>query len=268
MAPSGEWMREFFVEKGHLFAMVLRAERDRGAKEARLIAGLLERHGVPRGSRIIELGCGTGRVAVPLAAEGYRVACLDISPDYVEEAKKYARRLGVEDRLEPVAGDAWRLDELVRGPYDAALLVWSTLIGYREDPSHDRELLRKVHGMVRGGGKLLILRQVDRDTVVLRHAQCPSDTIVSDLGDIMVFERPRFDPVTSILENTWTYYAREPGGLRLLGSAGFRMRIYTVTELVELAREAGWTLEALYSSLRGEPYRPGRGVNAVFTRNP
>ncbi len=266
MTSREEWMWEFFVEKGGLFARVLRAERERGVEEARLIAGLLERHGVPPGSRVIELGCGSGRVAVPLASLGYRVACLDLSPSYVEEALGYARSVGVEDRLEPIVGDAWRLDELVSGEYDAALIVWSTLIGYKLDPAQDRLLLEKIHGVVRDGGKLLILRQVDRDRIIAGQARCPRDVIAKEQRDLLVIERPRYDPVESVLENTWTYYEKRGDELRLLGRAGFKMRIYTVTELVSLARSAGWRLEALYSSLRGDPYESGRGINAVFTK--
>ena len=262
-----DWVREFFIDKGWLFGLVMRARRERGVEEARLIAGLLERHGVPRGSRVLELGCGIGRIAVPLALEGYRVTCLDISPEYVGEALEYARSVGVGDRFEGVVGDAWRVDELVDGGYDAVLMVWTTLIGYRCSKEADVELLSRVYRVTAPQGKLFILRQTDRDLVVCRGLQRRGELVVSEDGDLLVFERPRFDPVTSILENTWTYYQRRGRDLVFLGEAGLRLRLYTVSELVELASKAGWKLEALYGSLKGDPYTPGRtGINAVFTK--
>jgi SAM-dependent methyltransferase len=162
MEPIGGWITEFFIDKGWLFGQVLRAHRERGVEEARLIAQLLERQGVPRGSRVTELGCGIGRVGVPLAREGYRVTCLDISPEYVEEALEYARCTGVKDRVEGVVGDAWRVDELVEGEYSAALMVWTTLIGYRGSPEADIELLSRIRRITASRSKLFILRHTDK----------------------------------------------------------------------------------------------------------
>ncbi|NPA98068.1 MAG: class I SAM-dependent methyltransferase, partial [Crenarchaeota archaeon] len=240
--------------------------RESGVEEARLVAGLLERHGVPRGSRVLELGCGIGRIAVPLAVEGYRVTCLDISGDYVERALEYAREMGVAGRFVGVVGDAWRVDKLVEGGFDAVLMVWSTLLGYRERPELDVELLARARRVVRDGGRLLVLRQINRDLVAARVASCGEGPVLKDAGgDFVVVENPRFDPVSSLLDNVWTFYERGGPGLKLLGELPMRMRIYTVTELVDLAGRAGWELEALYGSLRGGPFLIGRSTfNGVF----
>ena len=89
--------------------------------------------------------------------------------------------------------------------------------------------------------------------------------IASDLGDLLVIERHSFDPVTSVLENTWAYYRKKGDKLMFLGKASFRIRIYTLTELVDVASKAGWRLEAVYGSLNQDPFIPGRTtVNAVF----
>ena len=64
------WIRDVFIDKAGLFGLVLEHLRERGEREARGLARLLERHGVPKGGEVLELGCGTGRVAVPLAAKG------------------------------------------------------------------------------------------------------------------------------------------------------------------------------------------------------
>ncbi|MEB3780681.1 MAG: hypothetical protein GSR85_10730 [Desulfurococcales archaeon] len=145
-------------------------------------------------------------------------------------------------------------------------MVWTTLIGYRGSPESDIELLSRMRRITVSGGKLFILRHVDRDVVVARNAQCRIDIVTSDFRDLLVIERPRFDPVTSILENTWTYYRKRGDELEFLGKASFKMRIYTVTELVDMASKAGWGLEALYGSLNQDPFIPGcTNVNAVFT---
>ncbi len=265
MGSVDNWITEFFIRRGWLFGQVLRAHRERGIEEARLIAVLLEKHGVSKGSRVIELGCGSGRISVPLAREGYRVTCLDISPGYIEEALEYAQNMGVRERVEGVVGDAWKVDEIVEGGYNAALMVWTTLIGYKGSPETDIELLSRIHRIIVPGGKLFILRHIDRDAIVTRNAQCRMDIIASDLGDLFVIEKPRFDPVTSILENTWIYYKKKGDELEYLDKQGFKIRIYTVTELIDIASKAGWKLEALYGSLNQDPFIPGRtSINAVL----
>jgi SAM-dependent methyltransferase len=53
---------------------------------------------------VLDLGCGTGRVALDLAAQGARVTGLDSDPALVEEMRSRARSQGL--RIEGVAGDA------------------------------------------------------------------------------------------------------------------------------------------------------------------
>jgi len=55
------------------------------------------------GGPVLELGCGTGRVAIPLAQDGHEVVGLDRSPAMLARAERHARREGVSLRL--VEGD-------------------------------------------------------------------------------------------------------------------------------------------------------------------
>jgi SAM-dependent methyltransferase len=54
---------------------------------------------------IVELGAGSGRIAVELARHGHRVIALDAAPAMLAEAELRARRYGVEQLLETVVGD-------------------------------------------------------------------------------------------------------------------------------------------------------------------
>ena len=53
---------------------------------------------------VLDLGCGTGRVALDLAARGVDVTGLDSEPDLVEEMRRRARDRDL--RVEGIAGDA------------------------------------------------------------------------------------------------------------------------------------------------------------------
>ena len=259
-----------FVDKAHLFLLVLRHMYESGVNDAENLDRLLERHGIQRGSEILELGCGIGRVAIPLAKKGYKVTCLDISETFISEAESRAREEGVADSLETVVADAWRIDEIFpENRFDAVYIIWTTLIGYHKEKEKDLELLRKIHRITKPNGLLAILRTVSKDLVLARRICQQGDApIVSESGNIVVIERPEFDGINSLLKNTWEYYERVNRDLKFLGEHRFTLRIYSINELVELASESGWVLEAAYHDLAElKEYIPGRsGINIVLRK--
>jgi SAM-dependent methyltransferase len=58
----------------------------------------LAREAESKGLRTLELACGTGRVAIPLAREGVRVFGIDASPDMLARAREKSEGLDVEWR--------------------------------------------------------------------------------------------------------------------------------------------------------------------------
>ena len=137
--PCPAWLR-WMVELDNPFTRTNRAA---------VIVGHL---GVEPGMAILDVGCGPGRLAVPLAqATGPRgrVVALDIQPGMLDRAKAKARAAGVEtiEFVQAGVGDARMGVE----QFDRALLV--TVLG--EIP--DREAaLREVHAALRPGGILSV----------------------------------------------------------------------------------------------------------------
>jgi len=80
MAESEAWFRRFFGEEYLLFD-----EHPDTSKEALFIARTL---GLKPRMRALDLCCGYGRHAVPLAGRGVRVVGLDLSPVLLGEARK------------------------------------------------------------------------------------------------------------------------------------------------------------------------------------
>ena len=56
----------------------------------------LDTLGIPEGSRILEVGCGTGRTACLLAERGFRVTAVDIQPEMIRKAKLRAGKLNLD----------------------------------------------------------------------------------------------------------------------------------------------------------------------------
>src|SRR6476659_1196820 len=54
---------------------------------------------------VLELGCGTGRVSVPLAKAGVDLVGIDRSAPMLGRLRLASARAGVSDRLRPVRGD-------------------------------------------------------------------------------------------------------------------------------------------------------------------
>lgn len=67
------------------------------------------------GSKVLEIGCGAGFMAIALAQRGFRVYAIDSVESMVEQAGLNARESGVRDRLSLDIGDVYTLafeDEL------------------------------------------------------------------------------------------------------------------------------------------------------------
>ena len=259
------WVKEVFVEKANLFLKTLNYKWERGREEANRIVELLKKHDLEP-KRVLELGCGNGRVAIPLAEMGYNVTCLDISPPFIEDAKERARRAGVLGRMDFLVGDATRLEEFVEGSFDFIYMIWTTLLGYYDEET-DLELLRGIRRVVKEGGALAILNTISRDSVGRRAGECGYPTVVQDLGDWVVMESPSFDPVRSRLFNRWSYYRKEGRDLLFEDEFSFDLRVYSLNELVETASRAGWRLIAAYHDLKDfSEFVPGKSpLNVLFT---
>ncbi|SED37636.1 Methyltransferase domain-containing protein [Streptomyces sp. 3213] len=87
------------------------------AKPDESLVGYLDRGLIPGGGRALDLGCGPGRNALQLAARGFEVDGVDLSPTAVAWAEERARDAGVRVRFH--CGDAFALvGTELSGPYD------------------------------------------------------------------------------------------------------------------------------------------------------
>ncbi len=103
--------------------------------------------------RVLDLGCGTGGHALPLARRGYDVTGIDLSPAMIAQAKAKAEA-GLTVTF--TQGDLRRLDEALpeAGSYDAALILFAVL-GYLPTNADLRAALSGVRRALRRGGLLV-----------------------------------------------------------------------------------------------------------------
>jgi ubiquinone/menaquinone biosynthesis C-methylase UbiE len=93
--------------------------RDREGREAAVIGAVVDLDG----KRVIEVGCGTGRLTTLVAARAERVYAFDPEAESVAQATESLGR-DLRDRVRFAVHDAQALD-LPRRRFDLALCGWS-----------------------------------------------------------------------------------------------------------------------------------------------
>lgn len=140
---------EWYVERFRTMA----AEGADLAGEARLVDAM-----VPRGARVLDAGCGPGRVGAELHARGHDVVGVDVDPVLIEAAEA--------DHPGPtwLVGDLAELDLPARGiaePFDAAVLAGNVMVFLA--PGSEAEVLRRVGAHVTPDGFVVVGFHTTRD---------------------------------------------------------------------------------------------------------
>ena len=107
---------------------------------------------VASGGPVVELGVGTGRIAIPTALAGVQVIGVDSSPEMLAVCAERGREAGVESRLD------LRLGDLRRPPVDGRVaLVTCPFRAYLHLSSDAERLeaLRAARALLRPGGRLV-----------------------------------------------------------------------------------------------------------------
>ncbi|MEV4443455.1 class I SAM-dependent methyltransferase [Streptomyces sp. NPDC049577] len=123
-------------------------------KDGQIEAGAWLAGALPPGSRILDVGCGTGLpTARQLVDAGHRVVCNDLSPGMLDLA-----RVNVPEATFHL-GDLAELRDGRLGSFDGIAAFFSLLMLPRAEIPH---ALRMLHGLLRPGG-LLALSMVEAD---------------------------------------------------------------------------------------------------------
>jgi ubiquinone/menaquinone biosynthesis C-methylase UbiE len=192
-------------------------------------AEILGRLDLPRGARLLDAPCGTGRIARRLAAAGLEVTGVDRSASYLGLAESEAPAPAPAGHLSYLRGDLRQLP--VAGPFDA-VVCWFTSFGYHDDPDC-RRILAEFHRVLRPEGTLLI-ETMHHDGVV-RHFTAAPDATVLWRGEDAQVDLSRFDPLTGRIATDRTVY--RDGSVR--HSSHF-IRLPTPPEWVQWLTGAGF----------------------------
>lgn len=225
-------------------------ERQGEAEEQALAAARLA--GCPAGGDLLDVPCGFGRHAVPLARADYRVVGVDRSDSLLAEAR---RRAGGRQWPKLVRADYRRLP-FADETFDAAINLFTSL-GYLGD-EQDTKALGEIRRVLRPGARLVI-ETMHRDLLVRDFRE--HEWRLLGEGRLLL-ERRTFDASSGVSQATQTLI--DNTGER--DSRSFSVRTYTATELLAMLMRAGFEDARCHGDLAGAPFDTNTRLVVVATR--
>lgn len=151
--PENRWLAETGGTTGAEYAQRF-ADLASAGEDVHGEADLVDRL-LPRGARVLDAGCGTGRVAVELARRGHRTTGADLDPSMLAEARRAAPDLRWVD------GDLLALTaEEVGAPVDAVVLAGNVVVYLT--PGTEADVVARLTGWLVPGGLLVAGFAADR----------------------------------------------------------------------------------------------------------
>jgi len=135
-----------------------------------IVALMSENANISWGSKVLEVGTGSGYQAAVLAELGARVFSIEIIPDLARKAKETLSELGYTDRVSLREGDGWE-GWIEEAPYDAILV---TAASPRIPPKLLSQLANRgrmvipIEGEGKKGERLLVIERQD-DNYITRN---------------------------------------------------------------------------------------------------
>jgi SAM-dependent methyltransferase len=202
------------------------------------------------GGTIVELGVGTGRIAIPIAAAGVHVIGVDSSPGMLEVCRRQAELAGLTDQLDLRQGDLSDppVTERVR-------LVTCPFRAYLHLPDEQARLraLGAARELLEPGGKLIFdVFAPRRDDIEETHGRWIE-------REPQIFERANWDEDAQTL----TLSVRGPGG-----ESTMQLAWISAAQWRTLLEEAGFEVEACYGWFDYRPYRKGGEDQIWVARKP
>ena len=198
--------------------------------------------------RVLELGVGTGRLALPLAARGIHVVGIDSSPAMLA---KLAGK-DPDNTVSAVLGDM--VDDMPVGPFDVIFVAYNTFFGLLS-AERQTDCFAAVASRLRTRGAFVIEAFVPAgpDADSEQSATSPTGgtvTVRSITADRVVLAISRTDPASQSASGQYVEFT-ESGGVRL---RPWQIRFAAPSELDHMARAGGMALDERFEQFDRTPF--------------
>ena len=207
---------------------------------------------------VLELGCGTGRIAVPVARAGARIVGIDRSEEMLSRARARVLRGRLSRRLTLVRGDIRDLPFTTRRKFSAVLAAYGIL----QSLTRERDLIRtfaSVARVLRRGGLFAIDVVPDlpnwdeyrnRTSLSGRHGRRGTLTLVETVRQDRGKRLTIFDQ-----EYRW-----RSGKQRRVHRFSLTFRTLSVPQMTRRLERAGFRILAVLGDYQGGPWDPRADV--------
>jgi SAM-dependent methyltransferase len=195
------------------------------------------------GARLLDIPCGNGHHAIEFAKRGYKMTGLDLSEEFIAEARAMSDTAGVADMQ-------WLRDDMRSiswdSEFDGAFCFGNSFAYFKHEEA--RQFLAAIARALKPGARFVV------DTGMAAESILPSllRTRWHRLGDILMLSENRYDPAESRLEIDYTFVRDGVIETRPTSSYAF-----TTGELCRMHRDAGLRPVELLGSINREPYQLG-----------
>ena len=239
---------------------------------------LVDRLGIKKGMKVLDLGCGDGTTALPAAKLGADVLGVDIARNLVEAGSRRARELGLTNcRFQE--GDATHLHQLEDQSFDLVVSIFGAMFAPRP-----HEVAREKVRVTRPGGRIVMGNWIPGDPTLVAqilkissaYTPPPPEGFVSPMTwgvESHVIERFTGAGVSkekiSFSRETFTFnYPSAPAGFvdEFRKYYGPTMNAFDAAEKNGRAADLQKALEHLFTSQNQSPNKDATSIPATFLR--
>src|SRR5256884_6373774 len=122
---------------------------------------LVQRLGITKGLKVLDLGCGDGTTALPAAKLGAEVLGIDIARNLVEAGNRRAAKLGLTN-LKFQQGDASNLEQVPDKSFDLVVSIFGAMFAPKPF-----EVAREMVRVTRSGGRIVMGNWIPNDPTLV-----------------------------------------------------------------------------------------------------
>jgi SAM-dependent methyltransferase len=211
---------------------------------------LYQRQVAKYGTPVLELGCGSGRLSIPLAAAGVDIMGIDVAASMLAVARNKAERHGVAMHFVQADCRSFSLERQFR-----LIFFANNSLSHLLQRAEVEACLHCVRQHLAPGGRFILDVFTPSARILARDAsqQYPVGQYNDPDGGglITVTETNRYDPATQVNHLTWHY---EWEGKLETSSVPLKLRMFYPQEIDALLTYNGFVIEQKYGDYEENSY--------------
>lgn len=202
------------------------------------------------GGPLLDVACGTGRMAIRLAAQGYAVTGVDVVPEMIARARQKAAERPVNVEWVVSDGRSFHLGK----PFPFIYMLMNAFQFFQGREDQEAMLACVREHLLPDGYFLFETRNPNSGNLVQDEPQDSRFTL-PDGGQLVITDEKHYDPLTQIQHCTARYQWMQADTRQVVKQKVLRVGLRYVypQEMEALLFHNGFKIHTVYGSWQGEP---------------